>query len=93
MLIGKCVIIHGRARHPQSQGLVKQANGTLKTMLATMKLQEKDEGKKEIGHKFSHMLFNLNTYFHSKTKQTPYEIIFKRKPNLGEKGNKINKLI
>lgn len=33
---GDCKIIHGRPRHPQSQGLVEQANGTLERMLAAL---------------------------------------------------------
>ena len=37
---GNCKIIHGRPRHPQSQGLVEQANGTLERMLASMMEQE-----------------------------------------------------
>lgn len=30
---GETVIVTGRARHPQSQGMVEQANGTLKRLL------------------------------------------------------------
>ena len=40
---GKCTIIHERPRWPQSQGLVEQSNGTMKTMLASMMLEEKTD--------------------------------------------------
>ncbi|CAF1137190.1 unnamed protein product [Brachionus calyciflorus] len=36
---GNCKIIHGRPRHPQSQGLVEQGNGTLERMIASMMTQ------------------------------------------------------
>ena len=38
---GECKIIHGRPRHPQSQGLVEQANGTMQRMIAAMIIQFK----------------------------------------------------
>ncbi|CAF0919694.1 unnamed protein product [Brachionus calyciflorus] len=39
---GDCKMVHGRPRHPQSQGLVEQANGTVERMLATHNfIQEK----------------------------------------------------
>ena len=34
-----CKTLHGRSRHPQSQGLVEQANGTLELKLAAMMAQ------------------------------------------------------
>ena len=36
---GNCKIVHGRPRHPQSQGLVEQGNGTLERMIAAMMTQ------------------------------------------------------
>ena len=38
---GDCKVIHGRPRHPQSQGLVEQSNGTMGKMIAAMMLQFK----------------------------------------------------
>jgi hypothetical protein len=31
---GECKIVYGRPRHPQSQGLVEQANGIVEKMIA-----------------------------------------------------------
>lgn len=36
---GDCKIIHSRPRHPQTNGLVEQSNGTVKTMLSAMMVQ------------------------------------------------------
>jgi len=36
---GRCTIVHGRPRHPQSQGKVEQSNRTLSEMLAAFKIQ------------------------------------------------------
>ena len=33
---GDCQIIYGRPRHPQSQGLVEQANGTVETRISSL---------------------------------------------------------
>ena len=38
---GECKIVYGRPRHPQSQGLVEQANGTVEVMISSMMEQEK----------------------------------------------------
>jgi len=37
-------VINGNPRHPQSQGLVEQANGTLKKRLATWVEDHPDQG-------------------------------------------------
>ncbi len=86
-VLGKCTIVHGRARHPQSQGLVEQANGTLKTMLAAMKQQEPDELKKRNWPAMlPYVMFNLNTVKQTSTNETPYKIVFNKKANLADKG-------
>ena len=38
---GDCALIYGRPRHPQSQGLVEQANGTVEKMIAAAMEQQK----------------------------------------------------
>jgi hypothetical protein len=36
---GNCKHVHGRARKPNVQGLVEQANGTMETMISKMQAQ------------------------------------------------------
>ena len=55
---GDCKIIHGRPRHPQSQGLVEQANGTLERMLASFMVQFNDNDWEGFLPK---IMYNLNT--------------------------------
>ena len=38
---GDCTLVYGRPRHPQSQGLVEQANGTVEKMVASAMEQYK----------------------------------------------------
>ena len=40
---GECKIIHGRARHPESQGLVENGNGTAENKLTAMMHQLVDK--------------------------------------------------
>ena len=83
-VIGKCKILHGRPRHPQSQGLIEQSNGTMKTMLASMLLEQKTDDWPSLLPK---IMFNLNTQKHSKTGFTPFQLMFNRLANLSEKSN------
>ena len=53
-------MIHGRPRHPQTQGLVEQANGTMERMIAAMITQFKSNVCVDYLPK---MMFNLNTQF------------------------------
>jgi hypothetical protein len=55
---GDCKIVYGRPRHPQSQGLVEQANGTAERMLAAAMEQQKT---KEWTKLLSQVMYNLNT--------------------------------
>ena len=59
---GSCRFIHGRARHPQSQGLVEQANGTMQKMIASMLVQFNTQNWVKLLPK---VMFNLNTQHHS----------------------------
>ena len=40
---GNCSIINGRPRHPQTQGLIEQANGTVETMLRVLRADKGDK--------------------------------------------------
>ncbi len=77
---GECKIIYGRPRHPQSQGLVEQANGTIERMLMALMAQHKT---KEWTKFLPLVMYNLNTSRSSSTKFMPYEVTFNLKPNTG----------
>ena len=62
---GNCKMVHGRPRHPQSQGLVEQANGTMERMIAAMIAQFKSNDWESFLPK---IMFNMNTQ-HSKSKK------------------------
>jgi ribosomal protein L21E len=79
---GECKIVYGRPRHPQSQGLVEQANGTVERMLTAAMEQHKT---KEWADLLPLVMYNLNTSKSSSTKFMPYEIVFNKKPNTGSK--------
>ena len=76
---GKCTIINGRPRHPQSQGLIEQANGTVESMIRARRL--------EVGENFDWPSFipfvqcSLNCTYQHAIKMTPYEACFGKKPN------------
>ena len=78
---GECKIVYGRPRHPQSQGLVEQANGTVEVMISAMMEQEKHRNWPSL---LPRIMYVLNTSKSSSTKFMPYEVTFNRKPNRGE---------
>ncbi len=55
---GSCKTIYGRPRHPQSQGLVEQSNGTMEKMIVSMIAQCKHNGWVDFLPK---IMFNMNT--------------------------------
>ena len=66
---GDCKCVYGRPRHPQSQGLIEQANGTEENMIAAMMEQGKT---KEWSKLFPRIQFNLNTQTSSSLKFMPF---------------------
>ena len=73
-------LVHGRPRHPQSQGSVERANGDIKGML-TAWLMDNNTVKWSEGLKF--VQFSKNRSFHTGIKQSPYEALFGSKPKVG----------
>lgn len=73
-------ILHGRARHPQSQGSVERANADIKKMLATW-MRENKSTKWTIGCKF--IQFKKNHSFHTGMKCAPYKATFGIETPLG----------
>jgi hypothetical protein len=74
------LLVHGKPRHPQSQGSVERLNCDVKDMLVSW-LQDNKTTDWSIGLKF--VQFSKNTSYHSGIKQTPYEALFGAKPRVG----------
>ena len=77
---GSCTIINGRPRHPQSQGLIEQANGTVEGQLRAL--------REDIGPSFQwpdhipYIQFVINTSLQHAIRMSPYEAVYGKKPNL-----------
>ena len=70
------LIIHGRPRHPQSQGCIERANGDIAIKLGKW-IQENQKGWSS---GFPLVVYGKNTTVSSTTKTTPYEIVFEQYP-------------
>ena len=68
-----CVVVHGKPRHPQSQGSVERANADIKDMLITW-MRENPNQSWTIGLKF--VQFAKNNSYHSGIKRSPYKALF-----------------
>ncbi|KAK4304815.1 hypothetical protein Pmani_023250 [Petrolisthes manimaculis] len=66
-------IVHGKPRHPQSQGSVERANGDLKDMLIAW-LADNNTQDWTAGIKF--VQFQKNSAYHSGIKCSPYSAMF-----------------
>ena len=77
---GRCTIINGRPRHPQTQGLIEQANGTVQTSLRAMR---QDEGPDfDWPSAIPGIQYALNTSYQSSIKMTPYKAVYGKEANL-----------
>jgi len=68
-------IIHGRTRHSQSQGLVKQANGVVKSKLRCWLADHEGQGWSDA---LPDIALGMNRQIHSVTKKMPYEVFLIR---------------
>jgi hypothetical protein len=66
-------MIHGRARHPQSQGSIERANADIKRMIATW-LRENQSLKWTVACKLVQL--QKNHSHHTGIKCTPYKAVF-----------------
>ena len=73
-------IVHGKPRHPQSQGSVERANGDIKDMLAAW-MSENNTQDWTIGIKF--VQFQKNTAHQAGIKCSPYSALFGRDARIG----------
>ena len=74
-------IVHGKLRHPESQGSVERANRDLKNALASkMRDNSNDLGWVKYVRRLQ---IEKNTTFHSTIGMTPYEALYNRKPSFG----------
>ncbi|KAL1529671.1 hypothetical protein AB1Y20_000612 [Prymnesium parvum] len=76
----ECKLVHGRARHSQSQGGVERLNQTVQRRLAAWM---KDTGSKNWSVGCKLVQWTLVTSYHTGVKQTPYELAFGQKPSCG----------
>ncbi|XP_063887764.1 KRAB-A domain-containing protein 2-like [Scylla paramamosain] len=67
------LIVHGKPRHPQSQGSVERLNCDIKDMLISW-LGDNDTSDWPMGLRF--VQFQKNTSYHSGIKQSPYKALF-----------------
>ncbi|CAC5414153.1 unnamed protein product [Mytilus coruscus] len=73
-------IVHGRPRHPQSQGSVEKANADVKEMLATW-LSENNSRQWSEGLRF--IQFQKNRSYLRVIGQSPYKALFGSEPKVG----------
>ena len=76
----KLALVHGKPRHPQSQGSVERANGDIKDMLVAWLADNKTQGW-TVGIKF--VQFQKNSAFHSGIKCSPYSAMFGCEAHVG----------
>jgi len=75
---GSIVFLHGRPRHPQSQGMVESANKQLR-----MKLWKwmDETGRSDWTSALDCILMRMNNHVSSTTRHTPYELVFGQQQN------------
>ena len=74
------IMVHGKPRHPQSQGSVERANADIKDML-TAWLADNETTDWTVGLKF--VQFYKNSSFHSGIKRTPFAALFGSDAKIG----------
>ena len=74
-------ILHGKPRHPESQGSVERANRDLKNALAS---KMRDNSNDLCWVKYVRRVqLEKNTTYHSTIGMTPFEALYNRKPSFG----------
>ncbi|CAF2198458.1 unnamed protein product [Rotaria magnacalcarata] len=73
-------IVHGKPRHPQSQGSAERSNQDTKQLLGTW-IRENNSTKWAEGLRF--VQFQKNSCFHRVLNNSPYAVLFGNQPKLG----------
>eukprot|EP00102_Acyrthosiphon_pisum_P007693 XP_003243096.1 PREDICTED: KRAB-A domain-containing protein 2-like [Acyrthosiphon pisum] len=76
----ECVIIHGRPRHPQSQGSIERANQDVEHMLRAW-MQDNVSQRWSIGLQI--VQWQKNCSFHRTIGRSPYNALFGNDPKVG----------
>eukprot|EP00731_Ephydatia_muelleri_P017471 Em0010g569a len=77
---GEVVIINGRPRHSQSQGLVEKGNHLVEMQIQSMKNEWKESGDVPWSDWLARIQYNLNTQVCRTLKKCPYEVVFGQPP-------------
>ncbi|KAL5475273.1 hypothetical protein EMCRGX_G027353 [Ephydatia muelleri] len=77
---GEVVIINGRPRHSQSQGLVEKGNHLVEMQIQSMKNEWKESGDVPWSDWLARIQYNLNTQVCRTLKKSPYEVVFGQPP-------------
>ena len=72
------LVINGRPRHPQSQGMVEQANGVLKEKIATWR---SDHQTSSWVSSLPDVIAGMNSQRSSVTGKSAYEIVYGQAPH------------
>ena len=76
-----CKLVHGRARHSESQGGVERLNQTVQRRLAAWRKDNKDASWARVGIKV--VQWGINTVVTKATDKVPYEYVFGQPPMCG----------
>ena len=75
-----CKIVHGRARHSQSQGGIERLNRTCENKLATW-MSDNKSTKWSVGRLF--VRWQINTAYTEATGRSPYFLTYGQEPRVG----------
>ncbi|XP_060845447.1 KRAB-A domain-containing protein 2-like [Rhopalosiphum padi] len=76
----QCTIVHGRPRHPQSQGSVERSNQDIENMIRAW-MKDNQSKKWSVGLQF--VQFQKNSSFHRIIGRSPYKALFGCDPKIG----------
>lgn len=75
-----CSLRHGRPHHPQTQGLVEQANGTVKRRLAAAISEQEQSTVVDWELEITRIQFSMNTAICTSTGESPFRVLYSLDP-------------